>query len=513
MTAVSVVLCPILNGQQFFDNSGLPLAGGLIGAYIAGSSSVTQDTYTSSAGTVLNSNPIVLDSSGRITTSIWLQFGKAYNLVLKNSLGTVIQSWDNITGSSASSSGGSTVADLQWVAGAAPTFVSVNSFFVTGNSTSTYNAGRRVKAVSSSATTFGTVLSATFSGGVTTVALSMDAGTLLDSGLASVFYGINSGTNTSVPAGFGNTSISLASAGTITIGTSPSQNIDITGGGTITSFGNAAEGIIRFVTFDTLSTLTYNATSMVTPNAVDLIVGAGDTIGLKSLGSSNWQVIFAPFRIGLAATPAATTTLVGSAASFLMGEVDVSGAATITAFDAAPLSAIRIVQFDGICTLVHSSPGLALFGGNNITTAAGDKALFVSGGSGHWELLFYQVGAAQYVTSSGAAATGVGSTGQTWKQVPLGANPTTQRQNGSTYTNSTGKPIQVSIAVDMNSGAGTSGDVTIFVDGVAVTYSAFYYSDHYMTSSRTDTVIVPAGSTYRCLTTSNFQIRFWAELS
>ena len=58
-------------GAQFFDGSGVPLAGGLIYTYAAGTTT-PQITYTSSSGNVPNSNPIVLNSSGRTDNEIWL---------------------------------------------------------------------------------------------------------------------------------------------------------------------------------------------------------------------------------------------------------------------------------------------------------------------------------------------------------------------------------------------------------------------------------------------------------
>jgi hypothetical protein len=64
---MSVNLSPIGNGQQFFDNNGVPLNGGLLYAYQAGSSTPLA-TYTDINGTVANSNPIVLDASGRSAT-------------------------------------------------------------------------------------------------------------------------------------------------------------------------------------------------------------------------------------------------------------------------------------------------------------------------------------------------------------------------------------------------------------------------------------------------------------
>jgi hypothetical protein len=94
---MSVNLSPIGNGQQFFDNNGIPLSGGLLYAYQAGSST-PQATYLSINGTVPNANPIVLDASGRISTEVWLTYGLFYKFVLKNANEETIGTYDNIYG-------------------------------------------------------------------------------------------------------------------------------------------------------------------------------------------------------------------------------------------------------------------------------------------------------------------------------------------------------------------------------------------------------------------------------
>jgi hypothetical protein len=91
----SVLLSPYGNGQQFFDDNGVPLAGGLIYTYQAGSSTPLA-TYTTNGGTIANANPIVLDASGRTPQQIWLLTGFSYKFVLQNSDGVLIQTLDNI---------------------------------------------------------------------------------------------------------------------------------------------------------------------------------------------------------------------------------------------------------------------------------------------------------------------------------------------------------------------------------------------------------------------------------
>jgi len=91
----SVLLSPYGVGQQFFDDNGVPLAGGLIYTYQAGSSTPLV-TYTTSSGTVANANPIVLDASGRTPQQIWLLTGYSYKFVLQNADAVLIQTLDNI---------------------------------------------------------------------------------------------------------------------------------------------------------------------------------------------------------------------------------------------------------------------------------------------------------------------------------------------------------------------------------------------------------------------------------
>lgn len=91
----SVLLSPVGNGQQFFDNNGVPLSGGLIYTYQAGSSTPLT-TYTTNAGTTPNTNPIILDAAGRCSNEIWLQTGYSYKFVLQTSAGVTLQTLDNL---------------------------------------------------------------------------------------------------------------------------------------------------------------------------------------------------------------------------------------------------------------------------------------------------------------------------------------------------------------------------------------------------------------------------------
>ncbi len=94
---MAVNLSPVGNSQQFFDNNGIPLSGGLLYTYQAGSSTPLS-TYTDINETIPNSNPIVLNSSGRLDNEVWLTYGYYYKFVLKTSVGTTLGTYDNLYG-------------------------------------------------------------------------------------------------------------------------------------------------------------------------------------------------------------------------------------------------------------------------------------------------------------------------------------------------------------------------------------------------------------------------------
>ena len=84
--------------QQFFDDNGIPLSGGLIYTYAAGTTT-PETTYTSIDGLVAHPNPIILNAAGRVPTGeIWLSAGVSYKFLLKTALNVQIGSYDNLPG-------------------------------------------------------------------------------------------------------------------------------------------------------------------------------------------------------------------------------------------------------------------------------------------------------------------------------------------------------------------------------------------------------------------------------
>jgi parallel beta-helix repeat protein len=85
-------------GSQFLDNNGNPLSGGKLYSYGAGTTT-PKATYTTVAGNVAHTNPIVLDSAGRVPSGeIWLIDGDSYKFVLYTSTDVLVATYDNITG-------------------------------------------------------------------------------------------------------------------------------------------------------------------------------------------------------------------------------------------------------------------------------------------------------------------------------------------------------------------------------------------------------------------------------
>lgn len=136
---MAVYLSPVGGaGAQFFDNNGVPLAGGKLYTYQAGTTT-PQATYTTNAGNVARTNPVVLDSAGRVGDGgeIWLT-GQNYKFILKTSLDVTIATYDNIVGQGVGSytpqnftGDGSTVAFTLTAApnGENATFVYVNGVY------------------------------------------------------------------------------------------------------------------------------------------------------------------------------------------------------------------------------------------------------------------------------------------------------------------------------------------------------------------------------------------------
>lgn len=89
---MSATLLPVLK-QRFFDLNGIPLAGGLLFSYIAGTTTPAA-TYTDETAISSNSNPVVLDADGY--AEVWLGTG-VYKFILEDVNGNVQFTVDDVS--------------------------------------------------------------------------------------------------------------------------------------------------------------------------------------------------------------------------------------------------------------------------------------------------------------------------------------------------------------------------------------------------------------------------------
>jgi hypothetical protein len=84
----------------------------------------------------------------------------------------------------------------------------------------------------------------------------------------------------------------IASGTTTDLSTVEGMYVSITGTSTITSFGTAKAGWMKFVRFTGAASITYSATSMILPGSASITTAAGDTAAFVSEGAGNWRCLF-----------------------------------------------------------------------------------------------------------------------------------------------------------------------------------------------------------------------------
>jgi hypothetical protein len=167
--------------------TGLPNVGGTV-QFFAAVTSTPLPVYSDATLTVPLANPLTLDANGEAL--FYTGVGVAYKVTVRDPVGTLIWTEDNIifgggSGSSVVTAGG------EWVQfSGTPTFINATSFSVVGDQTATFTVGRRTKSTVTAGTAYGTISSAVFSLGNTVVTLLNDVGSALDSGLSVVQVGV-----------------------------------------------------------------------------------------------------------------------------------------------------------------------------------------------------------------------------------------------------------------------------------------------------------------------------------
>jgi hypothetical protein len=96
---MAVFLSPVGGvAAQFFTNTGSVLTGGKLYTYAAGTTTPLT-SYTTIAGNVARTNPVVMDAAGRVPDGgeIWIT-AASYKFVLRDSNDVLIATYDNISG-------------------------------------------------------------------------------------------------------------------------------------------------------------------------------------------------------------------------------------------------------------------------------------------------------------------------------------------------------------------------------------------------------------------------------
>lgn len=511
-------LAPIFNDAQLIN--GIPANGAKLFTYVAGSST-KQATYTDAAGLTAQSNPILLNSRGEPAQPIWLTEGLSYKFVFAPATDSdppvsPIRTIDNITGINDAS-----LTIDQWVdSGLTPTYVSTTSFTVPGDQTSIFTNKRRLKSLVTAGTAYSTVVSSVF-GALTTVTVVNDS-TPLDSGLSNVQIGLITPNNSSLPSVIESTRATVAATATTTpLWASTAQVQDWTGTPTITAFPNAPmAGAWRQVYPAAGTVFTDNATIDVQGDA-NYIVESGDKIYIEALTTTTFKV-WIEKKSGLpvvlqtitdkiqpitasVGSNALTITLNPTVLDFRSstlgsGTVNtrtVSTAISVVVSSGSTLGTINAVQ-NRLAVLAIDNAGTVelavvnISGGNQLdetnlisTTAEGgagaaDSASTIYSTTARTNVPYRVVGfvestqatAGTWATApstiqgtGGQAFTALSSLGysQTWQNV------TGSRATGTTYYNTTGRPIKVSC---YSSAANANAGISITVNGSIVANQA-----------------------------------------
>jgi hypothetical protein len=113
---------------QFFDANGVPLSGGKLYTYAAGTTTPLA-TYTDATGQTANTNPVIANSRGEV--SVWLG-ALFYKFVLNTSTDSLIWTVDNIS-ANASTQSTAVIATRGQTVVTVPTYISGGSMMVMRN--------------------------------------------------------------------------------------------------------------------------------------------------------------------------------------------------------------------------------------------------------------------------------------------------------------------------------------------------------------------------------------------
>lgn len=422
---MALYFSPVGN-SQVVDTAGNPLVGGYWNVYLAGTTTPVA-TYTSNTGGTAQPTNIELDSAGRPANPIWLTGGVPVKFRLYSAAAVLLLTIDNVSG--VNDPAGVTSQD-QWVLyGAAPTYISTTSFSVTGDQTNTFHVGRRIKSTNSGGTVYSSITNSVYAS-VTTVTVSNDSGAL-DSGLSAVSYGLITATNTSAPTTLArsgaNTDIaSLASATTVTTQSAANNSTRIAS----TAYADRVSAKIQPITASVGSnalTLTLN------PTVLDFRSSSIDS------GTVNSRSVAAAISVVVPDT-ATLGTVNGSAARLVVLAIDNAGTVELAVVNLAGGVALDEAGVISTTTIGTGADSAAVIysttGRSNVPYRVVGFVDITEATAGTWATAPSTIQGAGGQALASLSSLGYG---QTWQSV------TGSRSAGTTYYNTTGKPITVAI--------------------------------------------------------------------
>lgn len=309
MASANFYMLPLSVLIQYLTNIGVVAQGATITTQVAGSASTLQTTYSDSTGTVPNANPLTVNAAGRPANPVsgalvafWVASGVTVDVYFTDTLG---ETWSikNMSGINDPSGTNSLQTLLSSpananVSGSGP----VGGVDFVANAIKSYDVIIDVRAANAPVLASGQTLS-----------IQVQGGFAIDDGLGGDFYW----NATSTAADNGTTvlrpnSVALGSPGrwlrlytppygpfspiaaapTTDLGSLATNNVQVTGSATITSFGVSASVVrpLYFVSFAASATLV-QAPSLLCPGGQSIVTQAGDSCIAVYLGSTIWQII------------------------------------------------------------------------------------------------------------------------------------------------------------------------------------------------------------------------------
>ena len=450
--------------QTFFDANGNPLAGGKVYFYIP-STTTAKDTWQDSGKVALNTNPVVLDSSGQAV----IYGDGTYRQLVKDSLGNTI--WDYVTQSPLTALDTSTIV----ASAAASVLTSVDGkvVFTTKNANYTAVAGDNNAAHAyTAAVTVSITAAATLGANWHYRVWANGADIVIDPNASELINGVTTLTVTNGQvadiyctgsAFYAYVYVSLAQFSSAI--PAQVQTISASVGSGALTVGWTPSGIVTFRNA-TLSNGT--PVSVTVGSALSLVVPSGATLGTIN----GVQAQLALILLYNAGTPAlGIVNLAGG------NNLDETGLISTTAISAAATSASTVYSTSAIT----NSP-YRVIGYLNITeTTAGTWATaptLVQGAGGQAMAAMQSLGF-----------------GQTWQTVAG------SRAIATIYYNTTSKPIMVAISF------GTSATISLNVGGVVVSQVGAGSGTIASASA-----IVPPGQSYSVTSSGGGAINTWSEL-